>query len=80
MDVGKQRETWFRNMFKWAPWSVYPIHWKGFVLLFMGPAILAGSVNAFLIWRVVPVEIALMVLTVGFIAFMIAVYRHTSWD
>ncbi len=79
-DVSKQREIWFRNMIRWAPWSVHPIHWKGFALIILGPIILIGVWNVLFMWRIIPLEISGLLFIVGIIAFVVAVYRHTSWD
>jgi hypothetical protein len=73
-----QREIWFRSLFRFAPWSVIPVHWKGWAILILGPLLLILGAN-------VPIiadysGFLLVALPVEVIALFIVVYTHTSWD
>jgi hypothetical protein len=73
-----QRETWFRNLFRFAPWSVLPIHWKGWALLILGPLLLVLGGNMLMLAD--RPGIAAVIVLAGVPALFIAVYTHTSWD
>ena len=73
-----KREIWFRNLFRLAPWSVFPIHWKGWALLILGPLLLILGGNMLMLYN--RPAIAGAIVLVGMPAFLIAVYAHTSWD
>jgi hypothetical protein len=70
------REIWFRNLFRFAPWSVFPVHWKGWALLILGPLVLVVGGLA-LADRP---EIATVIGVSGALALFIAIYTHTTWD
>jgi hypothetical protein len=70
------REIWFRNLFRFAPWSVIPVHWKGWALIIAGPLALVVIGNV-LGSRT---EIVATLLVVGVLGLLIAIYMHTSWD
>lgn len=71
-----RREIWFRNFVKWAPWTVVPVHWKGWLVLIGGPVLLvvAGNVQA----NEPMIELPLFL--VGAFVIVILIYSHTAWD
>lgn len=71
------REIWFRNLFRWAPWSVIPIHWKGWGLIIAGPITLLAEAS--LLFPLAPAVGAGLFLA-GIIAYLLLVYSHTTWD
>lgn len=70
------QDYWFRPFWRYTPWSVYPIHWKGWILQILGPVFLVLFGN----FAPVPSEITFAVIVIGVPALMIAVYTHTDYS
>jgi hypothetical protein len=71
-----KREVWFRNLFRFAPWSIIPIHWKGWATLILGPLFLVIVGNALADRPTV----LMFLIPGGVLALFVAVYTHTTWE
>jgi hypothetical protein len=74
--MATRREVWFRNLFRFAPRSVIPVHWKGWLLIILGPVALVTVGN---VLSGEPM-LAASLFIAGFVAVMVAIYSHTTWD
>jgi len=72
----ERREIWFRNIVRWAPFFFIPIHWKGWLLLVVGPFSLIAAIR-FLETRDPGVSTVLFV--VGWVTFLFLICSHTEW-
>ncbi len=43
--MGRRREIWFKQIWRWTPWAVIPVHWKGAAILALVPGSLVVGLN-----------------------------------